>query len=64
MLFRIDFDARKQNPRGNLAQMDVSRLAGACWKKLSITKQQVYKDMANRERERGTWRRVESAKLD
>lgn len=51
MLFRLDFNARKQNPKGNLAQKDVSRLAGACWRKLPETKKQVYKDMADRERE-------------
>ncbi len=51
MLFRIDFNARKQNQTGNLAQKDVSRLAGAYWRKLPETKKQIYKDMANRERE-------------
>ncbi|KJA21995.1 hypothetical protein HYPSUDRAFT_139690, partial [Hypholoma sublateritium FD-334 SS-4] len=29
---------------------DVSRLAGACWRKLPESKKQIYKDMANRER--------------
>ncbi len=47
MLFRLDFNAR----RGSLAQKDVSRLAGASWRKLPETKKQIYKEMANRERE-------------
>ncbi len=50
MLFRIDFNARMQNQTGNLAQKDVSRLAGEYWRILPETKKQIYKDMANREK--------------
>ena len=50
-LFRLEFNARKQNQSGSLAQKDVSRLAGGSWRKLPETKKQIYKEMANRERE-------------
>ena len=47
MLFRLDLNAR----RGSLAQKDLSRLAGAFWRRLPETKKKIYKEMANREKE-------------
>ena len=47
MLFRLDLNAR----RGSLAQKDLSRVAGAFWRRLPETKKKIYKEMANREKE-------------
>ena len=51
MLFRIEFNARKQRHQGNLTQKDVSHLAGACWRELPESRKQVYRDMASKERD-------------
>lgn len=51
MFFRVEFNARQQGQKGSLAQKDVSRLAGACWRKLPESEKKIYKDMANRERD-------------
>ena len=47
MLFRLDLNAR----RGSLAQKDLSRVAGAFWRRLPETKKKIYKEMASREKE-------------
>ncbi len=51
MLFRIEFNARKQRHQGNLTRKDVSQLAGACWRELLESRKQVYRDMASKERD-------------